>query len=73
MSDAQTTSTDLEQGTGVALTDQDRLLLQSVDRYLTAGLQLKQWWEQTDATNAYAANRATTSFTLVGRSCDFTL
>ena len=70
MSDAQTTSTDPEQGTSVALTDQDSLLLQSVDRYLTAGLQLKQWWEQTDATNAYAErfeevltfNRPDTSF-----------
>jgi len=39
MPDAQTTSTDPEQGTPVALTDQDRVLLQSVDRYLAAGLQ----------------------------------
>lgn len=36
------------------LTDHDCALLHSVDSYLTAGLQLKQWWEQTSATNAFA-------------------
>lgn len=41
--------------TGIAtLTDRDRALLNSVDSYLSAGLQLKQWWEQTSATNAFA-------------------
>jgi hypothetical protein len=38
----------------VHLTDHDRALLHSVDHYLSAGLQLKQWWEQTSATNAFA-------------------
>jgi hypothetical protein len=39
--------------TGTALTDHDRALLHSVEHYLSAGLQLKQWWEQTSATNAF--------------------
>jgi hypothetical protein len=40
--------------TGIAnLTDHDRALLNSVDNYLSAGLQLKQWWQQTSATNAF--------------------
>jgi hypothetical protein len=36
------------------LTDHDRALLSSVNHYLTAGLELKQWWEQTSASNAFA-------------------
>jgi hypothetical protein len=41
--------------TGIAsLSDHDQALLQSVDHYLTAALQLKQWWEQTSASNAFA-------------------
>jgi hypothetical protein len=37
-----------------SLTDHDRALLSSVDSYLTAGIQLKQWWDQTSATNTFA-------------------
>jgi hypothetical protein len=36
------------------LTDDDRALLNSVDHYLTAGIQLKQWWKQTSTTNTFA-------------------
>jgi hypothetical protein len=54
MSNAQIPSAQADL-TGIAsLTDHDRALLNSVDYYLTAGIQLKQWWEQTSATNAFA-------------------
>lgn len=36
------------------LTDQDGAILDSVDTYLKAGLQLKQWWEHTSTTNSFA-------------------
>jgi hypothetical protein len=70
MNDKQTIKTSKEQETTVPLTMQDHAILDSVDRYLTAGLQLKQWWEQTDTSNAYAErfeealtfNRPDTSF-----------
>jgi hypothetical protein len=45
-----------------ALTDQDCAILGSVENALTNGLQLKQWWEQTDATHSYA-NRFETAST----------
>src|SRR5437773_12065814 len=35
------------------LTDPDRVLLDRVEQALADGLALKQWWERTDATNAY--------------------
>jgi hypothetical protein len=52
------------------LAEQDYLVLDSVDSYLTAGLQLKQWWERTEATKSFADcfelgltfNRPDTSF-----------
>lgn len=52
------------------LTDEDCAILDSVERYLSAGLQLKQWWEKTYPTNAFAerfdigvtVNRPDTSF-----------
>jgi hypothetical protein len=44
-----------------ALTDQDRAILDSVESALTNGLQLKQWWEQTDATHSYADRFETAS------------
>jgi hypothetical protein len=70
MNDKQTIKTPIEQETTGPLTEQDLAVLNAVDRYLAAGLQLKQWWEQTDATNAYAErfeealtfNRPDTSF-----------
>jgi hypothetical protein len=54
MSNAQTASAQAGlPGTG-GLTDHDRALLNSVDHYLSVGIQLKRWWEQTSATNAFA-------------------
>lgn len=52
------------------LTDQDRLIIGSVDRYLADGLALKRWWNATYPTNAFAErfgltrafNRPDTSF-----------
>jgi hypothetical protein len=37
-----------------SLTRHDRLILDSVDRYLAAGLQMKRWWKQAYATNNFA-------------------
>jgi hypothetical protein len=37
------------------LTDDDLSLLSGVDRALANGVALKRWWEQTNATNSYAA------------------
>ena len=70
MNNTQTTSTQETHQSTLALTDQDYLVLDSVDGYLTAGLQLKQWWDQTDATKSFANrfelgltfNRPDTSF-----------
>lgn len=36
-----------------ALTDSDLVIIQDVERALADGLQLKQWWEQKEATNSY--------------------
>src|SRR5260370_15577809 len=38
----------------VELSDEDRGLLNGVDRALAAGLVLKRWWEKTNATGSYA-------------------
>jgi hypothetical protein len=54
MTNEQTSNAQGDRETAVPLTDQDRAILDSVDRYLAAGLQLKQWWAQTNAANAYA-------------------
>ncbi len=53
MSNAQISSAQADLTGIVNLTDHDRALLNSVDSYLSAGLQLKQWWKQTSATNAF--------------------
>ena len=74
MNNVQTISAGGDQLSSMALTDQDRLALDSVDKYLSAGLQLKQWWEQTSATQAYTErfelgltfNRPDTSFGFFG-------
>ena len=44
-----------------ALTDQDHAILGSVESALANGIQLKKWWEQTDATNSYADRFETAS------------
>jgi hypothetical protein len=44
-----------------ALTAQDRAVLGCVESALTNGLQLKKWWEQTDATHRYADRFETAS------------
>jgi hypothetical protein len=54
MSNAQMASAQADLAGVARLTDHDRALLSSVDHYLTAGLALKQWWEQTSAANAFA-------------------
>jgi hypothetical protein len=54
MSNAQMANTQVALAGAAGLTDHDRALLNSVDSYLTAGLQLKQWWEQTSVTNTFA-------------------
>jgi hypothetical protein len=36
------------------LSTQDHMILDRVDRYLSAALQLKQWWESVNRANAYA-------------------
>jgi hypothetical protein len=54
MSDAQMASAQADLAGTARLTDDDRALLNSVDHYLTAGIQLKQWWEQTSRTNTFA-------------------
>jgi len=36
-----------------ALTDQDRIIIQRVDSYLSAGLALKRWWNETYSTNGF--------------------
>src|SRR2546423_6051966 len=38
----------------VELTDEDRDLLNGVDRALADGVALKRWWEETNATGTYA-------------------
>jgi len=53
-----------------AFTAADQALIDSVDHFLSAGRQLKHWWEHTDANNAYSErfeealsfNRPDTSF-----------
>ena len=37
-----------------ALTQQDRAILDNVESALANGLQIKKWWEQTEATHSYA-------------------
>ena len=37
-----------------ALTEEDQLVIQDVDRALADGLKLKAWWEQKDETGSYA-------------------
>ncbi len=54
MSNAQIANAQVDLAETASLSDHDRALLHTVDSYLTAGLQLKQWWEQTSATNAFA-------------------
>jgi hypothetical protein len=54
MKNAQTVSAQGALAGSTVLTDDERTLLNSVDHYLSAGLQLKQWWERTSATNAFA-------------------
>jgi hypothetical protein len=54
MSNAQVVSAHTDLTGAASLTDHDRALLSSVDSYLTAGRQLKQWWDQTSATNTFA-------------------
>src|SRR5437870_5703148 len=51
-----------DQGGTAALTDRDHAILGHVESALANGLQLKQWWEQTDATHSYA-NRFETAST----------
>src|SRR5262245_30468084 len=36
-----------------SLSDQDAFILGEVDSALSRGVQLKQWWERTDAASAY--------------------
>ena len=70
MDNQSITSGQSDKDSTTALTEKDHLLLDSVDKYLSAGLQLKQWWEQTHAANSYAErfeeglvfNRPATSF-----------
>jgi hypothetical protein len=70
MRNTQTTSVQGDQQSTPALADQDYRILDDVDRYLAAGVQLKQWWGQVDTTNAYTEcfklgltfNRPDTSF-----------
>jgi hypothetical protein len=54
MSNAQVASAQTDVVGAASLTDHDRALLSSVDSYLTAGIQLKQWWDQTSASNTFA-------------------
>jgi hypothetical protein len=35
------------------LTDRDRLIIQRVDSYLSAGLALKRWWDETSSANGF--------------------
>jgi hypothetical protein len=54
MSTAQMTSAQADLLSTAGLSGHDQALLQSVDHYLSAGLQLKQWWERTRAADAFA-------------------
>jgi hypothetical protein len=54
MSNAQMACTPADLTGTAGLSDDDCALLNSVDHYLTAGIQLKQWWKQTSAANAFA-------------------
>ena len=38
----------------MGLTEEERAVLNSVDHYLAAGLELKQWWTHASATNRFA-------------------
>ena len=40
-------------GASAALNEEDRTILDSVERFLADGLALKNWWEQVDATDGY--------------------
>lgn len=59
-----------------SLTSTDRLVLDRVDLYLSRGLLLKKWWEQTDISNAYedkfelerTFNRPDSSYGFFGRA-----
>lgn len=46
--------TQADAGDTAALSDQDRVLLQDVDRALSDAAQLRKWWEQKDKTGDYA-------------------
>ena len=54
MSNAQINSTLIDQLGAETLTDRDRRIIDSVERFLADGLALKRWWERADFTNSYA-------------------
>jgi hypothetical protein len=45
---------DFDYHSTAALTQQDRAVLDNVESALANGLQIKKWWEQTEATHSYA-------------------
>ena len=44
----------MDSGDGCDLTDEDLAIISQVDGALAAGLQLKEWWERTNAAGSYA-------------------
>jgi hypothetical protein len=54
MTNAQRASVQGRLAGTVALTDEERVILNRMDSYLAAGLELKQWWDQARVPNSFA-------------------
>lgn len=54
MNTTQTASLQSKQAGTLVLTDEERAILDRVDTYLAAGLELKQWWDRAQATKSFA-------------------
>ena len=54
MNNAQWVGAQGGQAGTMVLTEEEHAVLNSVDHYLAAGLELKQWWVHASATNSFA-------------------
>ena len=54
MNNAQWGRTQAGQAGTLVLTTEEQAILNSVEHYLAAGLELKQWWTHASATNSFA-------------------